>query len=510
MANTIDNAYWILDELNARKNDTQIALIHRDRKITFADLWEKSEKIAAWILNNSKNNTPVVIYGNKDIEIVLLMIAALKSGRAYVPLDITYPVHRVEEIVNELGAEFLFVFEDTDFAFADTRVIYSEELNELFEYHELAKVDPIHYIGYEDNCYILFTSGSTGRPKGVQITKKNILNFVGWFSRKCKLSQDSRVILNQVSYSFDVSVIPLYIYMPKGNTLFCIDKQMLENMSELFIFLKESSISAWISTPTLLEICMLDNSFTDKLLPYMELVVLAGEVFTKELASSIIEKFNNVKMINGYGPTEGTVLLSACEITEDLIKKKESLPIGKILDDGEYSIVDEQNRPVKSGEIGELVVVSDSISKGYINNKAQTDKVFFDAGDGRKGYHTGDLVFEKDELIYYVARKDTQIKLNGFRIEMTDISNNLNKLDNVNNSVVLPVYRNGKIAYLAGFVVLKERLEDKPGKTGIALKKKLKALIPSYMVPRKIIVLDEFPMNINGKIDKKKLAEEYL
>ena len=114
------------------------------------------------------------------------------------------------------------------------------------------------------------------------------------------------------------------------------------------------------------------------------------------------------------------------------------------------------------------------------------------------------------DCLYYVARKDTQIKLNGFRIELSDISNNLNKLENVSNSVVLPVYKNGKILYLTGFVVLKEKHEGNSSKIGLSLKKKLRDLVPSYMVPRKIIILEEFPMNINGKIDKKKLTEEYL
>lgn len=126
------------------------------------------------------------------------------------------------------------------------------------------------------------------------------------------------------------------------------------------------------------------------------------------------------------------------------------------------------------------------------------------------GYRTGDLVFEQGGLLYYVARKDTQVKLNGFRIELNDISSNLNLLEIVNNSVVLPVYKEERVAYLAAFVVLNERPEMSDLKIGIAIKKELKELVPSYMVPRKIVILDQFPMNINGKIDRKKLAEEYL
>lgn len=504
------NSYWILDELKKRKHDSQTAIIYRNSGISYAELWEKSENAAQWILSRSTTNVPIIIYGHKEIEVIILMIAALKTGRAYVPLDITYPVQRVEEIAQEIRAEFLFSFVEEEFSYNDVEIVKMEGIRTLCDSACNTEVCDDLYVKDNDNCYILFTSGSTGKPKGVQITKKNIMNFVAWFSKQAHLADASKVVLNQVSYSFDVSVIPLYVYMPKGNQLFCIDKVMIENLAELFHFLKKSNISVWVSTPTLMEICILDKSFDETLLPKLELVILAGEVFTKDLAKSIKNRFEKATMINGYGPTEGTVLLSSCKITDDILKDDKPIPIGKILDDGIYKILDEAGNPVQTGGEGELVVISDNISKGYFNNTAQTERVFFNTESGKRGYRTGDLVREENDLLYYVARKDTQIKLNGFRIELSDISNNLNKLENVSNSVVLPVYKNGKILYLTGFVVLKEKHEGNSSKIGLSLKKKLRDLVPSYMVPRKIIVLEEFPMNINGKIDKKKLTEEYL
>ena len=175
----------------------------------------------------------------------------------------------------------------------------------------------------------------------------------------------------------------------------------------------------------------------------------------------------------------------------------------------EYRILNGEES-AKAGESGELVVISDSISKGYFKNEEQTNKVFFDDKKGRRGYYTGDLVFEENGLLYYVARKDTQIKLNGFRIELTDISNNLNKIDNVSSSVVLPVYKEERVSYLAAIVMMKEQRNISKMKQGIELKKELRKMIPSYMVPRKVIIVEKFPMNTNGKIDKKKLMEEYL
>lgn len=503
---------WILDELKKRSDSDVTALIHRERDISFQELWKQSEIMAEYFKQHCQTKAPIVIYGNKDIEITVLMLAALKSGRAYVPLDITFPANRVETIMQDVENELLFNFSgETVNLSEECREIGKRELLSLLQGNPEGTIIPEQdYVQGEENCYILFTSGSTGKPKGVQISKKNIVNFTSWFAKACELSTDKQVVLNQVSYSFDVSVIPLYIYLAMGKTLFSIDKEMLDNTRLLFRYLKESHIAAWISTPAFLEICSFDDSFDEKMLPELENIILAGEVLTKKLVSVLHKKFSGAKVINGYGPTEGTVLLSACEITEEMLANEKSLPIGMILDDGYYEIQDDKNHPVAVGESGELVVVSDSISKGYFKNPEQTAKAFFKAEDGRMGYRTGDLVFEENGLLYYITRKDTQIKLNGFRIELNDISSNLNLLDIVNNSVVLPVYKEGRVAYLTAFVVLNYKSELSDLKTGIAIKKELKEKIPSYMIPRKIVILEKFPMNINGKIDRKKLAEDYL
>lgn len=512
---------WILDELKKRSKSGEIALIHREERITFRQLWETSDALAAWMKEKCKTKAPVVIYGNKEIEITVVMLAALKTGRAYVPLDITFPPSRVETIMQDVENELLFNFSGEEVELpAECIEIKRAEFPSVLEQTgykgegtELqtgSKISEDEYIKADDNCYILFTSGSTGKPKGVQITRKNIENFTSWFASSCELSEGKQVVLNQVSYSFDVSVIPLYIYLPMGKTLFSIDKEMLDNTRLLFEYLEGSRIAAWVSTPAFLEICSFADQFQEEMLPELETIILAGEVLTKKLVLTLHNKFKRAKVINGYGPTEGTVLLSACEITDTMLRDEKSLPIGRILDDGEYQILDEKSEAVLDGGIGELVVVSDSISKGYFKNPEQTKKVFFHTESGKMGYHTGDLVFEQDGLLYYVARKDTQVKLNGFRIELNDISSNLNELAMVNNSVVLPVYKEGRVSYLTAFVVLNERPEMSDLKIGIELKKELKEKVPSYMVPRKIIILDRFPMNINGKIDRKKLAEEYL
>ncbi len=499
---------WLLNELDKLSSSNQIAIIHREKCITFKELWDRSEKIANYIEKNSKTKAPILIYGNKDIDIIPTMIAALKTGRAYSPVDITYPIDRFNKISKLTNCEIVFNFSSQE-VFGDFKVVKSENISDIYS-TEKAIHSHDNWVRPEDICYILFTSGSTGEPKGVPIRRKNIENFVNWFGDSCKIPEECQNVLNQVSYSFDVSDIPIYIYLSMGKTLFSIDNLMIQNMKELFEYLEKSDISVWISTPSFLEICNFDSKFNSKMLPKLKKFILAGEVLSKNLVNLVYEKFEGAVVINGYGPTEGTVLFSACNITENMLDDKKSLPIGKILPEAKYFILGKDNLPVKEKEIGELVVISDSVSSGYYNNQEKSEKVFFrDDETGKMGYKTGDLVFEQDGLIYYISRKDSQIKLNGFRIEVDDIARNLETLDYIKSSLVLPVCKDGKVLYLMAFVILEKGIELSGKELNARAKSDLKTLIPSYMVPRKIKAIDSFPLNTSGKIDRKKLLEEY-
>lgn len=499
---------WLLDNLEKLRHSTNTAIVYRENGITFFDLWNRSERMAAVINTTCHTKAPVVIYGNKDIEINVAMLGVLKSGRAYVPVDITFPVERLLQIASMVNCELLLNFSDVEiqnFTFdIFDKDSFNSHIDEVDVTYESNKLD---WVKADDDCYILFTSGSTGIPKGVPIKRRNIENFISWIQPYGITNNEKNVILNQISYSFDVSVIALYFYLPMGNTLFNIDKVMLENFQELFKYLGKSDIAVWVSTPSFLEICNFDSHFDDHLLPNLEKFILAGEVLSKKLVASVNDKFVKATVINGYGPTEGTVLFSICEITDQMMRQGGSLPIGRVIPEADYCIVDGNGDRVVAGEVGELIVVSKSVSRGYYNNPKRTQEVFFVAEDGRMGYRTGDLVFEKDKLLYYVSRKDFQIKYNGFRIELDDIANNLNKIKFINGSVVSPVYREDRIQYLVAFVVLSEHLEMSGIKIKTCIKNELKKLVPSYMIPKKIIIVEQFPLNTNGKVDRKKLME---
>lgn len=500
----------ILHNIRKYAREGRLAVICDGEKLTYDDLDKMSDAIATYFIKEYKDDkSPIVIHGNKENLIVVLMLGALKSGRAYIPLDVTFPIERVKQVIKEVDAKIVINFTEDNL---ELNGVYNKDSLESIIRNLMGQVvSEDNWIKEDENAYILFTSGSTGKPKGVQISKNNLDSFNNWFGKYMNLDDNEDVMMNQVSYSFDVSVIPIYLGLIHGKTLNSLSKNTLEDFRLLFNNLKESNIKDWVSTPALAEMCVRDTNFNSDLMPNLRTFFFAGEVLSKKLVKELMERFKGVRIINGYGPTEGTVLLSAIDVTEEMLEDERSIPIGCPLEDGILKVVDDKNKEVKDGDKGELLALSKSISKGYFNNEEMTNKVFFTEvvnGQVYRGYRTGDIAYYDNGVLYYCGRKDFQIKLNGFRIELEDIENNLRKVSSVNNCVVLPVYRDEKISHIVSFVTLKEDNGLTSLKNSILIKDELKKYIPSYMIPRNIKVIKEFPINTNGKIDRKKLMEE--
>ena len=492
---------WILDELWQRRSWDKTAFVYDREQVSFQNLWQRSEALAGYLTANFSPalaaKTPVVLYGAKEINMVVGMHAALKCGVPYVPVDTLYPVERLQQIISQVGAKVVVNLSGRSLEGSFT-VLNQKQLDDVFCTYAAYVSEKNKWVQDQDVCYILFTSGSTGHPKGVQIAKNNILCFVNWYKDFCPVRAET-VCLNQVSYSFDVSVIPLYIYLAQGATLFNIDGKMLGDFKVMEQQLALSSLTDWVSTPALFDICLYSRNFNRELLPKLRRFTFAGEILTKKLVQEVHQRFGEATVvINGYGPTETTVLLTACQVTPAMMAAKANIPIGYLNPSLQHSLVQ-----------GELNVWGASVGCGYFHNPEQTAKNFFTAPDGSNGYRTGDLVTEEGGLLYFQDRKDFQLKLNGYRIEPDDISNNINKMPQVRNSVVLPWIQEGKVQYLAAFVQLKVKIQPSSSlKTAIAIKKFLKMVVPVYMIPKKIVILEHFPVNVNGKIDRKKLLED--
>jgi len=493
---------FLLEALATHAAANRTAIVYGERSCSFAALERQSNAFAAWLLRTfGDDRTPVLIYGHKELSIPACMFGALKAGRAYVPVDTTFPAERVRQIAEEVEPRVIVDLYGLGLE-ADV-VLNADVLQQILA--EEAPADRQHWIQPDRTAYILFTSGSTGKPKGVQVTAGNIAAFNEGVAPWLDLPLDHGVFLNEISYSFDVSVCALYYALSRGMTLYTVDKTTLGDPKALFAALRESQIDYWVSTPSLAEICVQSEQFNAELLPQVKKFVFCGEVLTKKLASQILERFPGVPVLNAYGPTEATVLVTAAEVTAQMLEDTAEIPIGYAFENVEVRIVDRAGNVMPEGEAGELLLIGPAVSPGYFKRPELNAAAFFVHGQTR-GYHTGDLCYLKNGLIYYCGRLDGQVKLNGFRIELEDIENNLDRIENVARAAVLPVFQDGKVVALTAFLML----EAPDGMSALQRSRKIKAalgeVLPSYMVPRKLVVVDSFPLNTNGKVDKKALA----
>lgn len=256
-----------------------------------------------------------------------------------------------------------------------------------------------------------------------------------------------------------------------------------------------------VATPSFLDLLLVDKSFNEKLMPNLTTIIFCGEKLLKSTIDKLYERFKKLKIINCYGPTECTFAVTSIEIPRNTLNLSE-IPVGKVKNDCEIVIVDENLKPVKDGVVGEILIIGNSVADGYTQESKNDNFITY---HNQKAYLTGDLGYMEKGCLYYKCRKDKQIKYKGYRIELTDIEKNLQDFDYIEKAVVVAKEdKNNKISKLIAFVKMKENIE----KNILEIKEDLKKKIPEYMCPT-IKIVKGFPINQNGKCDEKKLLEEY-
>ena len=466
--------------------------------MTYGELCLRSDVFAAWLDRELEGRVgPIAVHGHKEPEMLVAFLGAVKCGRAYVPIDVSVPAQRVEKIIEGAGA-----------ALVVTPDLVSGVLSGLCEAEEgELRTRALRRVEAEDAFYILFTSGSTGEPKGVVITLSNLTAFVEWMMSEQRYVPAGEVFLNQAPFSFDLSVMDLYGSLTSGGTLQSVTKDELSNLKALYKRLAESGISTWVSTPSFAQMCLIEKSFSETMMPAMRRFLFCGETLAPETASQLIERFPHAEVWNTYGPTEATVATTSVRVDRALLAAFSPLPVGFEMPGTRILICGEDGVPVAEGERGEIVIVGPNVSPGYLNRPELTGKVFGQRAEGRF-YRTGDWGRVRGGQVFFEGRMDGQIKLNGYRIELGDMEANLRGLEEVADAVVLPVQKGGKVDSLAAVVVLSGAKEGSDFEVTAKLKARLGERVPVYMVPRKFIYKDAFPMTPNGKADRRKLAEE--
>lgn len=471
------------------------------KKLTWKELWVKAESLAAYLDENLKTETPVVVYGHKDPMMIVCFLGSLLSGRGYCPVDTSVPSDRVKGIIDNLKPEIILSPCDEE---GPEGCVTLEEITRIVS--ESAKEVPADKaISGSDVCYIIYTSGSTGTPKGVQITGDCLDNFIHWAMGLGAGVADVEkpVFLNQAPFSFDLSVMDLYMCLYSGGTLHVLPKKVQADIGLLMESLGSSNAGIWVSTPSFAEVCLSDKRFSQELLPEMKRFLFCGETLPPVVVKRLRERFPKAEVINTYGPTESTVAITDVTVTDEVCEEYDPLPVGRIKPGSALKIRGEKGEDLPEGESGEIIILGDTVSIGYRNLPEQSAKAFFEE-NGVRGYRTGDKGYLKDGLLFYQGRIDLQIKLHGYRIELEDIENNLMKLTGVEKATVIPNEKDGKIASLTACII-PEKMPESTFKAGQELRAEAKNFLPDYMIPKKFLFFEELPMTGNGKTDRRAL-----
>ncbi len=445
----------------------QLAISGSDEAITWQQL---SVAVTDWAQRyqqcNQPAGTPVVLYGHQQAEFAVALYSCLLHNIPYIPVDCIYPQERLKEICQLANAPFYYDVAAKKFiATGITGQVLAEP----------------------DLAYIMFTSGSTGKPKGVQIGRESVWHFMKWVSQDFSLPEKP-VLMNHAVFSFDLSLIPLLANLATGGHIVLNAKEDIaaENWLDR---LKANDVSVWVSTPSFAYQRLLSPQFNSDYLPELNVFIFIGEVLNKALVKQLRRRFPQAKILNSYGPTEATIATTVVEITDEILNNDNSLlPVGVMMPDTHMEITTD----------GELIIWGKNVMRGYLGlPQENATKLLRRESEEYRGYRTGDLGYE-DGLIYCQGRNDSQIKLNGYRIEINEIENRLLAMSGISEAVVLPLMKScGSVLRIAAFCVTDLAPE--------VIKTSLSKVIPHYMVPSQIIIKDALPLNPNGKIDRKLL-----
>ena len=479
---------------------------------TYGDLKKDSDSLAAQIDRlGLPDKSPVVVFGGQEYEMLATFVALTKSGHAYIPIDSHSALERVAAIVEVAEPSLIIAINDFPLADVTAPIFSAEQVQAAFR--EGASYELSHPVQEDDNYYIIFTSGTTGKPKGVQISHNNLLSFTNWMITDKEFATPERPqMLAQPPYSFDLSVMYWAPTLALGGTLFALPSAVTQDFKQLFETILSLPIAIWTSTPSFADMALLSDDFNSQKLPQLTHFYFDGEELTVKTAQKLRDRFPQARIINAYGPTEATVALSAVAVTDEMLQNCKRLPIGYTKADSPTFVIDEEGQKVPNGQQGEIIVCGPAVSKGYLNNPEKTAEAFFEF-EGLPAYHTGDVGSMTDEgLLLYGGRMDFQIKFNGFRIELEDVSQNLNKSKYVESAVAVPRYnKDHKVQNLLAYVILKdgvaEQFEREIDITK-AIKEDLQDIMMSYMMPSKFLYRETLPLTPNGKIDIKGLISE--
>jgi len=512
---------------SAQRFPARPALVVNDQSFTYEELRGRAARIAAAILLQEEQPFPLAaVLAQRSIAAYSGILGILSAGKGYVPLNPKFPVERTRRMLQLSGCKVLIVgsealdhlpalLSDVDQTltvilpdgddsgalaadFPRHRFVVSHQMQARGDSSPLPEVRP------GATAYLLFTSGSTGIPKGVPISQANVRSYVQYTCDRYQVHERDR-FSQMFDLTFDLSVHDMFVCWERGACLYSVPERSVMAPAK---FIRDHQLTMWFSVPSVPAALTKMRLLQPGSFPSLRYSLFCGEPLTALHAGLWQEAAANSVLENLYGPTETTIAIS--QYRWDRQRSPEEclngiVPIGSVFEGQQARVVDADGRAVACGEAGELCLSGTQVSSGYLNNPEKTREQFVQLpGTGTTTwYRTGDLVKQDASgCLLYLGRIDHQVKIHGNRVELQEIEAALRQVSSAQQAIAIawPVNNgsaDGIVAFLSGL----QRVDEQSVLEGC------RTLLPSYMVPKRICLIDDWPLNANGKIDRKKLQE---
>lgn len=467
-----------------------VACVSSAGSITYGELYRRSINLAKHIA--ARGASRVVVYGHKEYSMIVAYAACLQAGAAYIPVSPALPVSRRRAIAEQSGAGLVLCSVGRGFAGAGD--IPTENIVKLSENppeQEVTLPDVLDPLQEDELAYIIYTSGSTGDPKGVKATRRNLNNFIHWIDSVIPLTDEMEgSVLNLAMFSIDLSMVDIYYALSHGRTLVTTNTEQQQHLSDLYPHLMESNAAIMVMTPTLAEFLMRSGRFNREMMPKLRVIYLSGESLHPGTVRRLLQRFDeDLTVMNAYGPTEATCNVCAAAITDDMCDDR--LPVGIVEQAATEIRIMNGDAVLADGDEGEIVLLGDSVTAGY----GRGESGGYCEIDGKPAFRTGDIGFRDAEgRLFWSFRKNSLIKVNGYRVEPGDVENHMCHIKGVTACGVVERY-----GHLVAYVTLNREMT--PGQVRAAARPHL----PNYMIPGIVRIVDQLPMTENGKLDRDRL-----
>jgi amino acid adenylation domain-containing protein len=505
------NSVVELFEQQVALNSERIALSTTDEKLSYQELNNRALQLANDLIDAGvKSGSLVGVYLERSSDLIVSLLAIMKVGGVYLPLDPEYPDERLEMMVVD-AKPVLIISQKRLSAFSSdvSKFMYVDEIDYTKSLISTSqRNDLLNKVKIDSNelAYVIYTSGSTGKPKGVMITHGNLASYYHAANAEYKITS-SDCMLQFSSISFDIFIEEVFLSLLSGATLQLRSQDMLSSADAFWKFTMERNVT-FISLPTAYW-HLLSSQLNSSQLHAIKLVkslIVGGEAISPQVLKHWQQQVDDgPKLLNTYGPTETSVIATIFDAT-NYDASQVSVPIGKAINNTQCYVLDENLSVCPIGVSGELYIGGLGVSAGYLNQEALTKSHFITSPFFQKKeklYKTGDRVhWRNDGQLMFDGRIDSQIKIRGFRVELGEVERAFESFDSVIEAVVL-VKEQGDEKNIAAYLLL-----DKSGGSPdnlAAILTHLKSRLPNYMMPSEYVLVEQFPMTKNGKIDRKAL-----